>query len=240
MLSEHTDDVHRVHLWVPNSASPAPMVAVSSLLGLLSPLPPSWCWAMPASSLTLCPLPWDFCLAAHIACEPTAQQERARQPCCPPRSLSRAAGSTTSSLAQGSAETAGWGTGIGQRRIFSLSSLLSEWLARILQASSNLRLWGRRCCGDAASLRAPCCPIWCWKLLYFHCSVISLSLGLRKQPNGLLQVRFQPTLGSLAYICSALYNAWHEHRMLQKGLQQFLARMALLLTCSQSRGAAAG
>lgn len=41
--------------------------------GAASP-PPSWCWAMPASSFSLCLMPWDFCLAAHIACEPTVQQ----------------------------------------------------------------------------------------------------------------------------------------------------------------------
>lgn len=229
-----------MHLWVPTSASPSSVVAVSSLLGLHSPLPPGAGRCLPPHSpCAPCPGIYAWLLTSRASPQ-CSSQERARQPCCPLRSLSRAAGSSTSSLAQGSAETAGWGTGIGRRRIFSLSSLLSEWLARILQASSNLRLWGRRCRGDAASLRAPCCPIWCWKLLYFHCSIISLSLGLRKQPNGLLQVRFQPTLGSLAYICSALYNAWLEHRMVQKGLQQFLAKMAHLLTCSQSRDAAAG
>lgn len=182
--------------------------------GAASP-PPSWCCVMSASSLSLCPMPWDFCLAAHIACEPTTQQPgKGTEALLPPALTVTCCGLTDKQPGtQGSAETAGWGTGVGQRGIFSLSSLLSEWMARALQASSSLGLWGRRYRRDAASLRAPCCPIWCWKLLYFHCSLISLSPGLRKQPNGLLQVRFQPTLGSLAYICSALYNAWLEHRM---------------------------
>lgn len=210
-----------MHLWVPTSASSSSAVAVSSLLGLHRPPPRGAGRCLPPPSPSASCLGISAWLLTSRASPQCSSRERARRPLCPLRSPSRAAGSPTSptsSLAQGLAETAGWGTGVGQRGIFSLSSLLSGWMARILRASSSSGLWGRRCRGDAASPRAPCCPIWCWKLLYFHCSVISLSLGLRKQPNGLLQVRFQPTLGSLAYICSALYNAWLEHRMVQKGL----------------------